>query len=101
MLLILVHLQQLKYNSSGTANLTAASGGGTINMSSAGSSSYNLIGGAGVDTLTGDGGNDTFTISSAGQANSDTLDGGAHSGGAGDTIQLSSGSHSFTIIVKL
>ena len=46
----------------GTAEFTAASGGGIINLSSAhGDSSYTL-GGDGVDTLTGDAGNDTLKL---------------------------------------
>ena len=48
----------------GTAEFTAVSGGGTIDLSSAdgASNGYTLIGGNGVDELTGDGGNDTFKI---------------------------------------
>ena len=58
----------------GTANLTAAAGGKTIDMSLAGGSNgFNIISGSGGDTLKGGGNADTFTIASSGEGNSDVL----------------------------
>ena len=82
--------------------LTAKSTGGTIDLTSAGgSTAYTIVSGAGTDTLKGDDGNDTFTISAAGEGNNDTIDGDAHTGGSGDTIQLSTGSHTFSTDGKI
>ena len=68
----------------GTANLTAATGGGVIDLSNvaSGAGSYTITVGAGTDTVTGSSGNDVFVVAGTTQGNADTINGGGGTDGA-------------------
>ena len=78
-------------SNSGTANLTTANSGGTIDVGNSTTGAYNLTGLAGADTLKGNSNNDTIN---AGSGN-DTIDGRGgndiiNAGDGDDTIIVSS-----------
>ena len=81
----------------GTANLTAKSTGGYIDMSLSTAGAYKITGSNQADTLIGGIGDDTIVITSAGDGDSDTIDGKTGS----DTLQLASGSNVFSDNDKL
>ena len=61
----------------GTANLTARSAGGTIDLTYSAAGGYTITGGAGTDTLTGGSGNDIIAIAAAGEGDTDTIKAGS------------------------
>ena len=79
-------------SNSGTAILTTATAGGSIDMSNVGGTlGYTLIGNINNDQITGSTKDDIFEVKSAGAADGDNIDGG----GGTDTLKLSSGTHTF------
>ena len=86
--------------STSTANLYAHTTSSTTIDMSAASGKFKIFVSGGTDNIKGGTDDDIITITASGKGDADTIDGNTH-GGSGDTLALSTGTHTFSDNDKL